>query len=370
METQIYNSSELDSRFPFRVDTVHDSEILTRLVEDPDVYLQSPFHPVGHYEYHGHVMVGAEPVELKFHHKGSGKGSRLSALRCSNGVSVDAVRLLRQVVYRNANVAGNDLGITVNRPAFRAQPERMQVRVNTDGRGGRTGISTSSTSHQDSFGYWGERHVMNHLLEHFPETEIEWRNVNEEEGLPYDILLNGRLAFDVKATRIERSHVVLSEAEGEFRRTVGQHHAVAVVTLGDDKKALPLAIDLYTGVPLVRSDPNAVRKLLTDLPALQREVAGDPAQIVEVNGSPAYFVPGRYVSSAVILDLKSDGHVAAMGDDEVVAQYEISGHFVVLRNHDRQDLLLPERLHIVTDGESRQLITPDGDIYLLQGRQV
>lgn len=366
METQIYNSSELDSRFPFRVNTGRDAEILAHLLEDPDIYLQSPFQPVGHYEYHGHVTVGNESLELKFHHKGSGKGSRLSALRCSNGVSVDAVRLLRQVIFQNANRRGNTLGITVSRPPFRAQPERLQVRVSANGRGRRTDTLTSGTPHQDSFGYWGERHVRDFLFQHFPAADIEWRNVNEEEGLPYDILLDRRLAFDVKATRIERSHVILSEAESEFRRAVGKHHAVAVVTLGDDKKSLPLAIDLYTGVPLIRSDLNAIRQLLVDLPVLQHATTGISNSVSEATATPAYFIPGRYVSPSATLYLRPDGRVTVTGSEELGGRYEIAGHFVILNIPEAQASLVPDRLHIVTDNDIRQLVTPDGEAYLLQ----
>ncbi|QFP75447.1 protein NO VEIN domain-containing protein [Deinococcus sp. AJ005] len=364
METQIYNTGELRSTFPFRIDPKRDAEILGYLLQDPDIHLQSSFQQVRQHEYQGEVLVGAESVELTFHHKGATNGSRLSALRCSAGVSVAAIRLLRQVVFQNARQ--NTLGIQVDRPTFRAQPEQLQVRIHTHDSGKREAKSSSSIPYQESVGHAGERHFMEYLERYYPREKIEWPNATEEEGLPYDILLDGRLAFDVKATRIERSHVVLSEPEREFRRAIGRHHAIAVVTLRDDMAAPPLAIDLYTGVPLVRIDLDGVQQLLADLPALQYARPKNSIPVTAAESAPAYFIPGRYVSISATLDLKPDGRFTATGNEASAGVYEIAGHFIVLRSAESQVMPILGKLHIVTDGGSRQLLATDGVMYLLR----
>ncbi|WP_158263765.1 protein NO VEIN domain-containing protein [Deinococcus arcticus] len=317
MEPQIFNQNELNSRFALRVNQDQDRLALARLLQDDELTVSEPFSPHGLHEYRGQVTVRGEAVDLKFHHKGQSRGGGLSALRSGPSTSPEIVRLLRQIIVRNAKSA--DLGITASRPPFDRQPSRLGIRVGA----GRTsgGASGKGKPYQLTVGYLGEQHFVNFLAQEASELEVEWLNQEREQGLPYDVRVGGRLAVDVKATQTERDHVLLTPAERLFRETWGLHHAIALVTLRTDPTAPPAAVDLYTGPSLTRTTLAQLRFLLAGLPpvpggfesavAPSSEATGEPFNSSPVDLFQLYplFKPGTYRSGEGqdILSFSSDG---------------------------------------------------------------
>lgn len=364
METQIFNQDELGSTFALREDAERDAQILSQLLDDPDILIERPFRPVRLHEYQGTVFVQAQTVNLTFHHKGGSNGHRLSALRSSGGISSQAVQHLRQVIFQNARRL--NLGITARRPPFQKQPPQLNLRTRTGGGGG--GGSTGKP-YKESMGYWGERHFVEYLQNEFPHIEIDWLNRDTESGQPYDVLLDGRLAVDVKATRIERSYVDLSSAERAFRDQIGSAHALAIVTLRDDVTAAPLSIDLYLGQPARQTALAELKTFIDRLDRLELGSSGSPNESNDVEEQKNYFRPGRYLaegSSSLIIFGAAGEWWSEKGGERAHGRYEIVGHHVVLRAGEGHRADPVDRFHISMDGGHHQLMSGTGERYLLQ----
>lgn len=297
MEPQVFNRNELGSTFPLRPDVERAHTTLMQLLADEDVMVASRFQPVGHHEYRGTVRVRGQQIRLAFHHKGQGGAYRLSALRAEAGTSPDIVRLLRQVISRNAQ--NPDLGVSAARPPFEQQPDVMGIRGSSSG----TSSKAASRPYHETKGFLAEQHFVQFLDREAPDLPYEWLNAQREQGQPYDVLVQGRLAIDVKGTTFERDHISLTENELRFRAQHTRHHAVALVTLTDDAQASPKAIDLYVGDPLRKSPLQVVRQWLTSLPILERFGAQQaPKRATQLTaaaeadreGASPYFLPGTY----------------------------------------------------------------------------
>lgn len=297
MQTQIFNANELNSPLPLREDLPLTTQWLQALLQDDEIQEVGSFREQGLHMLRGRAVIRGQALTLIFEHKGSGDRHRMSALRVDGPVSPDAVNHLRFVIRRNGRTLTPAL--TVHRPAFTGQPERLGFRLR--GRSGGGAGTGTSTAYQDLFGHAGERHFVEAVRARFPGLAVAWVNEHAESGQPYDVLIGERLAVDVKATRMERSSVDLSEAELGFRDRFPAHHAIALVTLRDDSRQAPLSIDLYAG-PQGRRLPFAhLPDLLAGLPALpelgpRSEVASGATDCREVTTASAYFRPGRYES--------------------------------------------------------------------------
>lgn len=297
MQPQIFNANELSSSLPLREDLLQTTRWLQALLQDEEIHDIGSFREHGLHMLRGPAVIRGQPLTLLFEHKGRGDRHRISALRVDGHIKPDAMNLLRFIIRRNGRTLTPAL--TVHRRGFTSQPESLRIRKRSSS-AGRAGTGTPTASH-DLFGHAGERHFVEAVRARFPGLDVSWANEHAESGQPYDVLIGERLAVDVKATRMERPYVDLSEAELGFRDRYPQHHTIALVTLRDDPRQAPLSIDLYTGMQGRRVPFIDLPDLFTGLRPLPESVAqsetasGAPTCRMVTTDSP-YFRPGRYES--------------------------------------------------------------------------
>lgn len=305
-DTFIFRANELTSPFPMRVDQVRDNDLFRQLLADDEIEVDA-FQPSGLYEYHGTVRVRGRSIVLAFGHKGGRKGT-LSSLKSVTAADPEDLKLIEQVVILNARSIP---GVRAHIRPVETQPHQLRIRVTS----GRKSTKSSGTSeYKSGLGYLGELAFTDYWREHAPQIAYEWLNEEKESGRPFDILLDGRMAVDVKSTTIERTRVDLSPREAQFRHQHLAHHAVALISFENRR---PKRIDLYLSAPLKKVTLEEVKDVLRGLPPLTvKQVAetpegsAEPQDLLSIQSrqeTRAYLEMGEYTTDGARLLLANNG---------------------------------------------------------------
>ncbi|MBB6099412.1 hypothetical protein HNR42_002853 [Deinobacterium chartae] len=259
-DTWIYYADELHAPFALRVDVTRDDAFFRQLLDDEAIIVTQPFEPHGDYEYEGAITVEGRPITLVFVHKGMSNCHAISSLKATSPITEDEVRYIRQVMRENAREIP---GACARHDQIKRQPAVLKIKTV------RTGpcSSTGQRAYKDGPGYLGESSFVRYWQEHAPEWPLEWPNEERDAGLPFDVLIAGCLAVDVKATFREAAFIRLTPSECRFRNAHIQHHAIALVSL--DLTGKCKFIDLYTGEALRKHALEDMKARLTQLPVLE-----------------------------------------------------------------------------------------------------
>jgi Domain of unknown function (DUF3883) len=330
VQQQIFYAKDLSSFMPLRRDLRQMNLWLEQLLQDEEISDVGPFVEQGYYSLRGAVSIRNERMTLIFEHGGSRKNHQISALKVDGNLTPDIELHLRTVMRQNGQALNPPLAVC--QTAFQKQPDIMRIRTRSSSTSSGQG---TSTPYEKSPGYRGEKLFVDAAKIVLPEREVDWVNREKESGLPYDVLIGGRVAVDVKATGSARSYVALSVTERAFRERHLAHHVIALVTLKADPQSPPLAIDLYTGPEGRKIALDALFELVDTLPPLPRPVlqmppTGHGPMGNDLRGAlpERYFQPGRFESS----DEGPSWHFDPDGTwvrGEQAGTYRLSGHRLI-----------------------------------------
>lgn len=332
MQEQIFYAKDLSSFMPLRRDLRRTNLWLEQLLQDEEISDVGPFVEQGDYSLRGAVSIRNERMTLIFEHGGRRKNHQISALKVDGNLTPDIELHLRTVMRQNGQALNPPLEVC--QTAFQKQPDIMRIRTRSSSASSGQG---TSTPYEKSPGYRGEKVFVDAAKIILPGVEVDWVNRQKESGLPYDVLIGGRVAVDVKATGSARSYVALSVAERAFRERHLAHHVIALVTLKTDPQSPPLAIDLYSGPEGRKMPLDALVELVDTLPPLSRAVPQTPPTGNGPTGNDLrgalprrYFQPGCFESSdeGPAWHFAPDGTWVRGGQD---GTYRLSGHRLIAR---------------------------------------